>query len=295
MASAQLQKVLELAKAMQPSLSGSITQMRQAFEAVTEKVPADVRCEPIEAGGVKAEWITPPGADANRVIVYLHGGGYVFGSINTHRAMVARIARAAKARGLALDYRLAPEHRFPAALEDATAAYRWLLAQGYKPNKIVITGDSAGGGLALATLVALRDRNMPLPAAAACISPWTDMEGTGGSMTTRAKADPLITDKQALLDMARHYVGGGNPRHPLASPIYADMRGLPPLLIHVGDAEVLLDDSVRAAERAKAAGVSVTLEVWPEMIHVWHSFASILPEGQQAIDKIGEFIRAHTK
>lgn len=295
MASEQLKKVLELAKTVRANLAGSPAQVRQALEAATEKVPADVKCEPVVAGGVKAEWIVPPDADPNRLILYLHGGGYVFGSINTHRAMVARIARAARARGLALDYRLAPEHPFPAALEDATAAYRWLLAQGHRPNKIAVAGDSAGGGLTLATVVALRDRKTPLPAAAACISPWTDMEGTGASITTRASADPLITDRQMLLQMGKYYVGTGNPKDPLASPLYADMRGLPSLLIQVGDAEVLLDDAVRVADRAKAAGVSVTLEVWPQMIHVWHSFAFILPEAQQAIDKIGDFVRSHTR
>lgn len=293
MASAQLAKVLEIVQSQPRNPNATIGQMRGGMEKVAERVASDVKCEPIDAGGVKAEWIVPPGAASDRVVLYLHGGGYVMGSINTHRAMIARIARASQARALALDYRMAPEHPFPAAVEDSTAAYRWLLAQGYKPTKIAISGDSAGGGLTLATLLALRDAGTPLPAAAAPISPWTDMEGTGASVKTRAAKDPMV-GSASLLPMANMYVGNNNPKDPLASPLYGDYRGLPPLLIQVGDAEVLLDDSTRVAERAKAAGVKVDLEVWDDMVHVWHVFAKILPEGQQAIDKIGKFIVEHT-
>jgi acetyl esterase/lipase len=224
---------------------------------------------------------------------YLHGGGYVMGSINTHRAMIARISRAAKARCLALDYRLAPEHPFPAAVEDATAAYRWLLAEGYKPNKIVIAGDSAGGGLTLAAVLALRDAKTPLPAAAVPISAWSDMEGTGASMKSRASRDPMVANGP-LFDMAKAYVGTGDRKNPLASPLHGDYQGLPPMLLQVGDAEILLDDSTRVAEKAKAAGVKVDLEVWDDMVHVWHVYAKILPEGQQAIDRIGQYVIEHT-
>jgi len=300
MASEQLKKVLEIIKS-QPLGGGgpgkpTVEKMRAAMEKVAERVAADVQCEPVEAGGVKAEWIVAPGAAADRVILYLHGGGYVMGSINTHRAMVARISRVSQARALALDYRLAPEHPFPAAVDDATAAYRWLLAQGYKPNRIVIAGDSAGGGLVLAALVALRDANVPLPACAVPISPWTDMEGTGASMKTNAARDPMVPTggNSGLFSMAKAYVGSEDPKNPLASPLYADYRGLPPLLIQVGDTETLLDDSTRVAERAKAAGVKVELEVWDEMIHVWHVFAKLLPEGQQAIERIGRYVLDHT-
>ncbi len=293
MASAQLAKVLDIIKSQPRNPTATVGQMRGGMEKVAERVASDVKCEPVNAGGVKAEWIVPPGAADDRVVLYLHGGGYVMGSINTHRAMIARIARASQARALALDYRMAPEAPFPAAVEDSTAAYRWLLAQGYKPNKIVISGDSAGGGLALATLLALRDAGTPLPAAAAPISPWTDMEGTGASVKTRADKDPMVGSAN-LLPMAQMYVGNQDPKNPLASPLHGDYHGLPPLLIQVGDAEVLLDDSTRVSERAKAAGVKVDLEVWDEMMHVWHVFAKILPEGQQAIDKIGKFVIAHT-
>src|SRR5579863_7959847 len=188
MASAELAKVLEMIRAVPRDPTAEVGRMRGAMEKVCERVARDVKCDSVSAGGVPAEWIVPPNAAADRVVLYLHGGGYVMGSINTHRAMIARIARAAQARALALDYRLAPEHPFPAAIDDATAAYRWLLAQGYKPGKIVIAGDSAGGGLTLATLIALRDAGTAMPAAAVPISPWADLEGTGASMQTRAAA-----------------------------------------------------------------------------------------------------------
>jgi acetyl esterase/lipase len=204
--------------------------------------------------------------------------------------MVARLSKASRARALVVDYRLAPEHPFPAAVDDATAAYRWLLSQNVQPSHIVVAGDSAGGGLTLATLLALRDAKTPLPAAAVCLSPWVDMEGTGASMTTRAKADPVV-QKQGLLGMAQLYLGGKDPKSPLAAPLHGDLRGLPPLYIQVGDAETLLDDATRIAEKAKAAGVKVDLEIWPEMPHVWQLFAPLLPEGQQAIDKIGAFVQ----
>ena len=293
MASEQLGKVLEIIKATPRDPEASFGRMRGAMEKVSERVAKDVKCEPITAGGVKAEWIVPPNAENDRVILYLHGGGYVMGSINTHRAMVARIARASNAKALALDYRLAPEHPFPAAVDDATAAYRWLLAEGYAPGKIVVSGDSAGGGLTLATLLALRDAGTPMPAAAVPISALSDMEGTGESFKTKAAKDPMV-EFAGLNRMAKAYLGDADPKNPLASPLYGDYRGLPPMLIQVGEAEVLLDDSTRVAEKAKAAGVKVELEAWDDMIHVWHVFAKILPEGQQAIDKIGKYVIAHT-
>ena len=293
MASAELNKVLELLKSQPRNPEATVDRMRAGMERVSERVAKDVACEGVRAGGVEAEWIVPPEAQSDRVILYLHGGGYVMGSIATHRATVARIARASKARALALEYRLAPEHPFPAAIDDSVAAYQWLLKQGYKPNKIVIAGDSAGGGLTLATLLALRDRKIPMAAAGVAISPWADLEGTGESHKTRAARDPMVGGP-GLSGMAKHYIGNSNPKHPLASPIHADYRGVAPLLIQVGDAETLLDDSTRVAKRAKDAGVEVDLEVWDDMIHVWHAFAKILPEGQQAIDKIGKFVLAHT-
>ncbi len=273
----------------------SIEQRRAATEAVTVlfPVPEDVQREPLDAGGVPGEWIAAPGADPERVIYYLHGGGYIIGSINSHRELISRLSRAAGARALAIDYRRAPENPFPAGVEDATASYRWLLSTGVDPAQVVIAGDSAGGGLTVATLVALRDAGEPLPAAAVCLSPWVDMEALGESMTTNAAVDPMI-QREAVLEGAKAYLGGADPRTPLAAPLHADLTGLPPLLIHVGSSETLLDDSTRLAERAKSAGVDVSLEVWDEMIHVFQFMAAMLPEGQQAIDRIGEFIRQRT-
>ncbi len=295
MASQQIQTIVQTLRSMPRLDQLSIQEQRAAMEAFAAQfqLPEDVRCEPVDAGGLPAEWIATPGAADERIIYYLHGGGYAIGSIKTHRELISRLSRAAGARALAIDYRLAPEHPFPAALDDATAAYRWLLSTGVDPAAIVIAGDSAGGGLTVATLVALRDAGDPLPAAAVCLSPWVDLEGIGDSMSTKAEVDPMV-QREGLLKMAKAYLGDAHPRTPLAAPLYADLRGLPPLLIQVGTTETLLDDATRLAERARAAGVDVLLEPWDDMIHVWHFFAAALPEGQQAIDRIGEFVREHT-
>jgi len=267
--------------------------MRIQMEQMTGlmPLPPDVAAEPLTVSGVPAEWVSTPGVEDGRTILYLHGGGYVIGSVNTHRDLAGRLSRAAGARVLNVDYRLAPEHPHPAAVEDAVAAYRWLIDRGQDPARLAIAGDSAGGGLTIATLVALRDARVPLPAAAACLSPWVDLEGIGESMTSRAHLDPMVA-KDPLVRMARLYLGDLQPRTPLAAPLYADLAGLPPLLIQVGTAEVLLDDATRIAERARKADVDVTLDVWEDMIHVFQAFAPVLPEGQQAIEKIGEFLRA---
>jgi acetyl esterase/lipase len=293
MASEQFKKVLEIIKSQPANPNATFAQRRAGMERISERVAKDVDCTPVDADGVRAEWIVPPGVIGDRVILYLHGGGYTMGSINSHRAMISRIARASNARALALDYRLGPEHPFPAAVEDVVTAYRWLLAQHYLPGRIVFAGDSAGGGLTLAALLAIRDMGEPLPAAAVPISPWTDLQGTGASVTTKAAKDPMV-EMGSLTSSAKAYLGDQDARNPHASPLYGDFRGLPPMLIQVGEAEILLDDATRVAERAKAAGVEVDLEVWDEMIHVWHVFAKLLPEGQQAIDKIGKFVIAHT-
>jgi acetyl esterase/lipase len=222
-------------------------------------------------------------------MLYLHGGGYAVGSLDSHRGVAARLSQACQMEVLLLDYRLAPEHPFPAALDDAVAAYCWLLQNGLLPQRLVIAGDSAGGGLTLATLLSLREWGSPLPAAAVCISPLTDIEGTGESFVSKATADPWLTPES--ISILRHYVGTNNPRLPLLSPIYADLCGLPPLLIHVGSDEILLSDSTRLAEQAGATGVEVKLKVWPEMWHVFHCFAPYLPEARQAIEEVGAFVR----
>jgi len=295
MASPQLQMAKDAYKAILQSGATTPQELRVVFEKLGDSTPLapDIKKEKVSAGGIDAEWISAPNSSADRAVLYVHGGGYVIGSVNTHRDLLARIARASGARVLGINYRLAPEHPFPAAVDDSVAAYRWMLAQGLNPNRIAVAGDSAGGGLTVATLVAIRDAKLPVPGAGVCISPWVDMEGIGETMKTRAAADPVV-QREGLLGMAAAYLGGQNPRSPLAAPLYADLKGLPPLLIQVGDAETLLDDSIRLNDRAKAAGVSTKLEVWPEMIHVWQLFAAFLPEGQQAIDGIGSFLKEHT-
>lgn len=294
LASEELQMVLEMLRSRPVDTGLSIEEQRAALEAMHQfPLAEDVRCEKVHAAGVAAEWITTPEAKKERVICYLHGGGYVLCSINTHREMISRLSRAAGARALAIDYRLAPENPFPAALNDSVAAYRWLLSLGVDPACVVVAGDSAGGGLTVATLVALRDAGEPLPAAGVCISPWADLECSWESMMTTAEDQGMIV-RESILGMAKAYLGEADPRTGLASPIHADLTGLPPLLIQVGTAGDLLHDATRLTERAKADGVDVTLEPWEEMIHVWHMFAGMLPEGQQAIDRIGEFIRVHT-
>lgn len=246
---------------------------------------------PVDANGVPAEWTSTPAADVSRVILFLHGGGYVSGSIASHRHLVAEAGRAAGARTLALDYRRAPEHPFPAAVDDAMAGYRFLLSTGVAPSRICIAGDSAGGGITLAALVTIRDAGLKLPGCAWCISPWIDLEAIGASMTSKAAVDPMI-QRDYLREIAGMYLNGADPRSPLAAPLYAELAGLPPMLIQVGTAETLLDDAVRLAERAAAADVRVTLEAWPEMIHVWHLFHPQLSEGRRAITAAGNFIRA---
>lgn len=245
------------------------------------------------ANGVPGEWVIPAGAGSERVILYLHGGAYNAGSTRSHRALAANIAYASRARALTIDYRLAPEHPYPAALTDAFSAYQWLLESGIRPEQLVATGDSAGGGLTIALLVALRERGIPMPAAAVVLSPWTDLTDSGESWQENVKADYMINGPK-LKEAARLYLKDVSPRTPLASPVYANLHGLPPLLIQVGSEEVLLSDSMRLAENARLSGVDVTLDVWEGMQHVWQFAASLVPEARQAIEKIGEFIRAHS-
>lgn len=271
-----------------------IARARANLEAMSAQIPpaADMKYEAFTLNGLPAEWVTPPVISGNKVVLYLHGGGYTIGSINTHRNLAGSIARSAEARALLVEYRLAPENKFPAAVEDAVEAYHWLLSNQFDPGQIFLAGDSAGGGLILATMLSLRDAGEPLPAAAVCLSPWTDLAGTGESMVTNAKADPWL-NAEGLIPAGQLYLGGADPRTPLASPLYADLSGLPPLLIQVGTAEILLSDATRLAEKAEAAGVDVTLEVWDGMMHVFQAFSSRIPEGKKAVHSIGSFIKKH--
>ena len=292
MPSAQLKTVIEMMRARPPIPGGTaVEEMRAGMEEMTKNspIPEGTRCEPVSADGVACEWIAAPNSHDDRTLLYLHGGGYVIGSISTHRGHVARLSQASGARALSVDYRLAPEHPFPAGLEDAQKAYRWLLEQGCDPAHTAIAGDSAGGGLSVATLVSLRDAGVPLPVAGVLLSPWVDLEGIGDSVKTRADADPMV-EISGLLKMARLYLHGANPRTPLASPLYADLQGLPPLLIQVGTAEILLDDSTRLAKLAESAGVEVELEAWEDMIHVWQALAPLVPEATEAIQRIGDWL-----
>ena len=254
---------------------------------------ADFEVTNVVMRGVPGEWLRSPGAES-ALVLYLHGGGYVIGSPRSHRHLAAAIARAATGTALLPDYRRAPEHRFPAAVDDAVAAYRWLIDDhGAHPGSVVIAGDSAGGGLMLATLLALRDAGVPLPAAGVGISPWTDLSCGQPSHTTLAPTDPIV-EASTLRRMVAAYLGTADPRTPLASPLHGDLRGLPPLLIQVGTDEVLLDDATALVASARAAGVDATLEVWDRMVHVWHWFLPMLDEAQAAVERIGDFVRMRT-
>lgn len=271
----------------------SVAQMRSDWDAAFGGSTAAVTCERVSAGGVEGEWISPADAPLDKAILYFHGGGFRIGSVASHRDLIAQIAVASGCRVLAINYRLAPEHRFPAALDDALAAYGWMLGQGLTPGNVAFAGDSAGGNLVLAAMLALRERGLPLPIAAALMSPWTDLAATGTSYVTRAEVDP-IHQRPMILALAKNYLGGqGDPCDPLVSPLYADLAGLPPLLIQVGDRETVLDDSVMFADLARAAGVDVHLEVWDGMIHVFQMFGAELPEAHRAIASIAGFLNQH--
>jgi epsilon-lactone hydrolase len=289
-ASEKFDRFLTLLRQVPPSEHVDHLQMRAALDRTGGRFPDGVVGTPVIAGGVPAEWIDPPGGAGDRVVLYLHGGGYVAGSIDSHRNLTGHLAAAIGCRVLALDYRLAPEHPHPAPVTDAVAGYRWLLDQGVAADHVVIAGDSAGGGLTVATLLLARDEGLAMPAAAVPISPLVDLEATGESMTTRAAADPMIQRDMAL-EIVQLFLGDGDRRDPYAAPLHGDLAGLPPLLIQVGDAEVLLDDAVRLADRARVAGVDVTLEVWPEMVHVFQASAGFVPEADEAIAHIAEFCR----
>lgn len=271
---------------------GRLAELRAEYEELAEgnRLPGGVNREAVVAGGISAEWVSGAAPSGGGVVLYLHGGCYGMGSVESHRELMTRIAIAASMRVVGINYRLAPANPFPAAVEDASAAYRWLLEEGIEAHRIVIAGDSAGAGLAIAAAIKMRDEGVALPAALVCISPWVDLAVMGESMESKAAEDPIVS-RAMLSEWAKLYLGKNDARTPLASPLYAELRGLPPMMIQVGSAEVLLDDAKGLAERASAAGVETRLEVWPEMIHVWHSFAAVMAEGREAIEGIGRFVR----
>ena len=300
MASEQMQQIMALMSSVREAgrpLASSIEEQRTGFESTLALLPevAGGQVEalgPDGAGGVDAEWMRLESGEPAGTLLYLHGGGYFQGSPVTHRRLVAALCVAGGVQSLSVNYRLAPENPFPAAVEDALAAYRWLISPlggDEDPERVIVAGDSAGGGLSAALLVALRDAGDPLPAGAYLISPWTDLAGTGESMQTRAEADPFIDPAQSPNAAAR-YAGDTELTHPLMSPLYADLSGLPPLLIHVGDAEVLLDDSTRPAERAVAAGVPVEMQIWDGAFHVFQMLFGMIPEADEAVAQAGAWM-----
>jgi acetyl esterase/lipase len=274
-------------------LPANLEALRLSADADSQRFPLDpdINSErELVAIGVPAEWTWTAAADPTRVVLYLHGGGYVFGSILSHRHLVAEIGRATGSRTLAIDYRLSPENPFPAAVDDALASYRFRLERGFDPRHIALVGDSAGGGLVVSTLVAIKEAGLPQPVCGWVISPWVDMEASGETFVSRSDTDPMVK-REIIVNFAQTYLNGADPRSPFASPIHADLRGIAPLLIHVGASEVLLDDSLKLARTAGAADVSVRLEIWPEMVHIWHVFHRILGDGRKAVQVGAKFLR----
>ena len=273
------------------TIETDIQKMRAEYEESAQKygkVPESIEVEALTIKGMKAEWLTPKGSSREKVIFYTHGGGYVSGSCSDHRMHVAKFVEGTGLPALLFEYRLAPEHPFPAALEDSVAAYQWLLEQGTAPENIIIVGESAGGGLCLATLVALRDQNIPLPSAGVAMSPWTDLTRSGESYKRNERKD--ISTLGSWDVWGDFYVGDNDPKHPWLSPLHANLHGLPPVMLQVGDNEILLDDSVRFVEKAKAAGVEVTLQVWEGMVHCFAIMAPMFPEATQAMNDIFTYI-----
>lgn len=274
-----------------PEELAPLTERRQGYDGIAALFPLanDIEVEVISAGGVPADWVRAPGADRERALLYFHGGGYIIGSRNSHRELASRLSRAAGLPVLLPEYRLAPEAPYPAAVDDAVASYRWLLEQGLDASRLAIGGDSAGGGLTLSCLISLRDAGLPLPAAAVLLSPWVDLACTGDSAKPGAVSDPVCRLAE-LQEMAELYAGDRRSE-PLASPLGADLHGLPPLLVQVGTAEVLLDDAVRVTEKLRAAGVPVELEQGQDLMHVYQQFAATSPEAAAAVERLGAFIR----
>jgi len=288
MASLQAKLILK-ALSLQPFgwAKGSLADQRGRQEKLTRifKIPANINITRVGADGVPAELIEVKNS-GDAIILYLHGGAYAVGSPHVHREFLSRLARACRVKVLAIDYRLAPEHPFPAALEDAIIAYRWLVSGGYDPSSIVIAGDSAGGGLAIATLVSLRDSGTPLPACAVCLSPWVDL--ASANETLDQDNDPIL-NAEILAHFARAYAAQTDPHNPLISPIFADLKGLPPILIHAGTNEILYDQITQFYEKARQAEVEVVLELWKDLFHVFQ-IVPILPEAKQSLEKIATFI-----
>ena len=271
---------------------GTITEQRKSMEALIKwvKVSKLVHVEKLNADSVEIEKISYANADKENIIMHLHGGGYTTGSINTYRILEASISKPSKSLVILPEYKLAPEYPFPSAINDALKVYRWILKQGIKSSNIIISGDSAGGGLAVATVMSLRDNGEPLPAGIICISPWVDLCCKGNSHVTKAKVDPALT-LSYVRECILHYAGQEDLKNPFLSPIYGDFHNLPPMLIQVGSEEILLDDSIVLAKKARSANVDVNFKIWNGMWHEWHMFGNFIPESRQALEEIGSFTR----
>jgi epsilon-lactone hydrolase len=278
-----------------PRLTVAENRARDARNArLMNRIPAGVEFEKVDLAGIPAAWLRPANAGSTRVILYLHGGGYVVGSIDGYRMLCGLMAQTLQTNLLIPEYRLAPEQPFPAAMKDALTIYRWLLGQGYRSENIIIAGDSAGGGLSVATVLALRTAGEPLPAAVVCLSPWADLTHQGQSHHTQAQAE-VVLKTEVLKEWALCYTDAANLINPLVSPVYADFHSFPPLLIQVGSEEILLDDARTLAEKAQAAGVDVTLKVWDGLWHVWHALGDLIPENQRAFKEIGQFVHSRLR
>ena len=287
----EIDHVIDILKSIQ--IGNDLEMARQGLDNLGTPIAEDIEVKKLKINDIDCQFITPPKVNINKVILYLHGGGYFCGSLISHGGLASEMARASNCCALQIQYRKAPEHKFPAPIDDSCNAYLWLLAQGFKPENIVLAGDSAGGGLVIATMLALKDRKIPQPAGGVCLSPWVDMAATGESHITRKDADPIVKMDTVHL-VINLYMNGVDIKTPLASPIHGNLMGLPPLLIHVGEREILFSDAQMLAETAKKYGVRVVFEEWPEMVHVWHMFYKQLTEARLALTKIGTFVQETT-
>lgn len=292
MGSPESQTLREMIKKQrEDATTKTLAEKRQAMDEMSERLfdlEDDVKLEKTEMRGVQCEWVTIQGCSEEKVILYLHGGGYSRGSIFSHRHLAADLSRLANSKALVVDYRLAPEHPYPAALEDALAVYKELL-KNVSPENIAIAGDSAGGNLTLVTMLALKDEGLPLPKAAVLMSPWTDMKLSGKSYQERAESDPWLTN-EAVENFAQDYAVNHDRAHHLLSPLYGDLAGLPPLRVHVGKDEILMDDSLAFVEKAKQAGVDAEAKVWEDMFHIFTFFGRVMPEGRKSTEELGNFL-----
>jgi len=294
MSEAQRLQIEDMLRAA-PDLAGmTVEEMRTAFDQIGLVTPpdVDVTTESLSANGVNVKLIKSADVRSDRSILFCHSGGYVMGSLHSHLGFVSRVGKAARAPVFFVEYRLAPEHIYPAAVEDTINAYRWLLDSGRDPSTITFVGDSAGGTLVIAALLKAREENIPMPSSAVLLSPFADLTASGDSLIEKDAVD-LQASTEMVKVLADLYLGGTDPSAPEVSPVYADLAGFPPLLLHVGTHEALLDDTLRLVRRAAIADVSVTMKAWPRLQHQWQLYAGMFEEGQESIDEAGEFIRQH--